>query len=292
MNNSEEFNKDNLQYRANKKRYTKHPKYLVQVDFSVSGLVQKNDVMGAFFKETKELLDHYDIQKLVFSKKSGYIDIEIIQDTVLKITKGTINLPLNLDKPTTAIIAAALTMVTMVGPFSCQSYVKSILDMSKDRYLKLKELAKEIMVSKFIVESDSNIEDLVESLKTEFSEIHRPITVTESVFAGPYYLTSRSLYLVEGFADVKKMMSLGLNNVISINGAKIDTSALQILKNKEEIIVLLDNDEGGRMILENLSKYLSDYSLVTLPDGCTVESVPRNVLWNCIKDKREIKNKV
>jgi DNA primase len=80
-------------------------KYVIKANFTIEGVVEKHDVIGAIFGQTEGLFPkEFELRELQKSGKIGRIDIE------LKSSKGTttgvIISPSSLDRAETALIAA------------------------------------------------------------------------------------------------------------------------------------------------------------------------------------------
>ncbi|MEM2921786.1 MAG: DNA primase, partial [Candidatus Bathyarchaeia archaeon] len=108
------------------------PKYIIQASFSVDGVVEKSDVIGALFGQTEGLfgpdLDLHELQKI---GRIGRIEIQI--ESRKDKTSGVITIPSSLDKPLTALIAATVESVDRVGPCTAKVTISSIEDIREKR---------------------------------------------------------------------------------------------------------------------------------------------------------------
>ncbi|MEM2421173.1 MAG: DNA primase, partial [Acidilobaceae archaeon] len=92
-------------------------KYLIKARIEVDGKVEKHDVIGALFGQTEGLLgSEFDLEDLQEKDKIGRVQVDL--KFVGSKTVGTIQLPSNLDRVETAIIAAMLETVDRVGPYT------------------------------------------------------------------------------------------------------------------------------------------------------------------------------
>ena len=82
-------------------------KYLIYVNFSAEGALEKPDVIGAIFGQTEGLLgSDLEMRELQKEGKIGRIEVDLRRDG--KRTIGVIKIPTALDKSETTLIAAAV----------------------------------------------------------------------------------------------------------------------------------------------------------------------------------------
>ncbi len=127
------------------------PKYAIKATFEVEGVVEKSDVIGAIFGQTEGLfgpdLDLHELQK------TGRIGrIEIKMETKQDETKGSILIPTSLDKPITALTAAAVTSVDRIGPCAARVALDKIEDVREAKREAIITRAQEIL-QKWVIES-------------------------------------------------------------------------------------------------------------------------------------------
>ena len=94
-------------------------KYLIRARIEVDGKVDRHDIIGAIFGQTEGLLgSEFDLEGLQEKDKIGRLQVELkYQDNK---TVGIIQVPSNLDRVETAIIAAMLETVDRVGPYTAE----------------------------------------------------------------------------------------------------------------------------------------------------------------------------
>jgi DNA primase len=223
------------------------PKYVIGTSFEIEGVVEKSDVIGALFGQTEGLfgpeLDLHELQK---TGRIGRIEIKL--KSKKDKTSGQITIPSSLDKPLTALIAAAVENVDRVGPCAAKVTLDKIEDVRAVRRDTIIKRAKEIL-HKWTIDVSPG----TDKISTEIAKAIRPAEIVsygpEKLPAGPDVKKATSLILVEGRADVAVLLKSGLKNVIAVEGTKIPSTIIKLSKDKE-ITALLDGDRGGDMILE------------------------------------------
>lgn len=262
------------------------PKYVIKATYKVEGLVEKSDVIGAIFGQTEGLFGpDFDLNELQRTGRIGRIEIKL--DTSQNKTQGSIVIPSSLDKPLTALTAAAIESVDRVGPCSAQI----ILDKVEDIRVKKRDLiisrAQKIL-KKWTIESTPTIEEVTNKI----SKIIKPSDIVlygpEKLSAGPDVNSSKTLILVEGRADVANVLRSGIKNVIACEGTKIPKTIIQ-LSEKKEITTLLDGDRGGDLILKELLQIAKIYYIARIPRGFEVEKLTPKQILNILKDKISVK---
>lgn len=252
------------------------PKYVIKATFEVEGVVEKSDVIGAIFGQTEGLfgpdLDLHELQK------TGRIGrIEIKMETKQDETKGSILIPTSLDKPITALTAAAVISVDRIGPCSARVALNTIEDAREAKRESIITRAQEIL-QKWVIESTPTMDQL----KTKVSEVIKASEIRsygpDKLSAGPDVDSSKALIIVEGRADVGILLRSGLKNVIACNGTKIPETIKQLSK-KKEVTAFLDGDRGGDLILKELLQVAKVDYVARAPNGIEVEKLsPKQVL--------------
>ncbi|KON26820.1 hypothetical protein AC480_05150 [miscellaneous Crenarchaeota group archaeon SMTZ1-55] len=252
------------------------PKYAIKATFEVEGVVEKSDVIGAIFGQTEGLfgpdLDLHELQK------TGRIGrIEIKMETKQDETKGSILIPTSLDKPITALTAAAVISVDRIGPCAARVALDKIEDVREAKRESIITRAQEIL-QKWVIESTPTMDQL----KTKVAEVIKASDIVsygpEKLSAGPDVDSSKAIILVEGRADVGILLRSGLKNVIACEGTKIPETIKKLSKNKE-ITAFLDGDRGGDLILKELMQVAKVDYVARAPKGREVESLaPKQVL--------------
>ena len=252
------------------------PKYAIKATFEVEGVVEKSDVIGAIFGQTEGLfgpdLDLHELQK------TGRIGrIEIKMETKQDETKGSILIPTSLDKPITALTAAAVISVDRIGPCSARVTLNKIEDVREAKRESIITRAQEIL-QKWVIESTPTMDQL----KNKVSEVIKASEIVsygpEKLSAGPDVDSSKAIIIVEGRADVGILLRSGLKNVIACDGTKIPETIKQLSK-KKEVTAFLDGDRGGDLILKELLQVAKVDYVARAPKGIEVEKLsPKQVL--------------
>jgi len=252
------------------------PKYVVRTSFEVEGVVEKSDVIGALFGQTEGLfgpeLDLHELQK------SGRIGrIEISMETKKDKTFGVITIPSSLDKPLTALIAAAVENVDRVGPCAAKVALDRIEDVREVKRAAIVSRAKAIL-QEWTVETTSTVDRLAEEIYGSVVPAEIVPYGPDKLEAGPEVEKSPSIIVVEGRADVSNLLRSGVKNAVACQGTTIPNSLVKLTKEKE-VTVLLDGDRGGDIILEALLQVANVKYIARAPRGKEVEELtPKQVL--------------
>ncbi len=252
-------------------------KYMIHLNFTAEGALEKPDVIGALFGQTEGLLGaDLEMRELQKEGKIGRIEVDL--DRKDKKTTGKIKIPTALDQSETTLIAAAVETIERIGPCDSQIEVERIEDVrgSKRDYIvdRAKKLMKEIEGSTDSREISNEIKD---SKKTSsISEYGN-----EKLPCGD--LSRKEIIVVEGRADVLNLMRNGVNNVIAMNGTKLPDS-IKELSEEKEITLFLDGDRGGKLIARNVMDNAKVSYIAVAPDGKEVEELTgKEILANLRK---------
>ncbi len=265
------------------KTYIDNVKYLIYANVDVDGLVEKPDVVGAIFGQTEGLLgDELDLRDLQKNGRIGRIEVE------LKIfgnrTKGNVKVPSSLDMVETSIIAAAIETVDRVGPCESKIKVDKIEDTRKLRRDSVINRSKELL--RILLHDEiPDSRELSELVRGEVKSGEIKKYGIEKLDGGPHIYKMDSIIVVEGRADVINLMKKDLSNVIAIGGAKVPKTLLNLSKEKE-IVVFLDGDRGGDIILKELENAGMEIDFIArAPAGKEVEELGRKEIMKCLKNK-------
>jgi DNA primase (bacterial type) len=116
------------------------------------------------------------------------------------------------------------------------------------------------------------------------NDVHRGDAGKLSTY-GPSKLTCSSgafdstwLILVEGRADVINLLRAGYDNVLAIEGAKIDESIKELCGKKDTVVAFIDGDRAGGFILKELKSVVTlDYELQADPGVEVEELTPQRI---------------
>jgi DNA primase len=262
------------------------PKYVIQVSFAVEGVVEKSDVIGAIFGQTEGLFGpELDLHAL---QKSGRIGrIEIKMESKKDKTTGIITIPSSLDKPLTALIAAAIENVDRVGPCSAKVVLDKIEDVRERKRGAIIDRAKQILLQ-WTVETVSDVDHIAAEIYGSAKSPDIVLYGPDKLSAGPNIEATSSIVVVEGRADVANLLRSGVTNVVACQGTNIPRSLITLIKGKE-VTVLLDGDRGGDIILEALLQVASIHYVARAPRGKEVEELTPKQILQILKDKTPVK---
>jgi len=245
-------------------------KYVIRSKFKVEGVVEKSDVIGAVFGQTEGLFGtELDLRELQKSGRIGRIEIELKSQKDR--THGRIIIPTSLDRVSTAIIAASIESIERIGPCSAEVELEKIEDVRELKRKSIIERAKKILHNWNLEkrpETEEIFREVSETLRASRVEMYGP----EGLTAGPDVDSSNELIIVEGRADVIKLLKLGIQNVIALEGVKIPKTIIELTKSKEAT-AFLDGDRGGDLILKELLQVARIKYVARAPKGKEVEDL-------------------
>ena len=257
-------------------------KYLIHINLTAEGVVEKPDVVGAIFGQTEGLLgEDLDLRDLQRTGRVGRIDVQI--SSKKGETKGEILISTSLDRAETAILAASLETIDRVGPCIAHVIVESVEDIRVVKRKKIVERAKEILIDRFedgTIDSDELLDDVRQSLRIEkIGSIG-----DERVPAGPNVLDSDAIIIVEGRADVLNLLRYGIKNAVAVEGTHIP-KVVEDLCEKKTATAFLDGDRGGELILRELLQ-VADIDFVAFSSkGKSVEDMTRKEVIKTLRNK-------
>jgi len=254
-------------------------KYLIHAEIRTSGVVERSDVVGAIFGQTEGLLgDELDLRGLQETSKIGRIDVSI--DSEDGRSFGTITIASGLDRVRTAVLAAALETIERVGPCRADCTVTHIEDARAAKRQELVDRATDLLAD--LEESTMTSENLVEAVRQEARV--EDITEYEGVPAGPRVADSDAIIVVEGRADVSRLLRFGIKNAIAVEGTDVP-EAVARLTTERTTTVLLDGDRGGDLILQELAQVGNVDYVAFAPAGESVEDLDRSAIMSALRKK-------
>ncbi|MBR9682896.1 MAG: DNA primase [Candidatus Aenigmarchaeota archaeon] len=255
-------------------------KYTVYAKFNADGTVEKPDVIGAVFGQTEGLLgQELDLRELQRTGRIGRIDVDM--STKGGKTSGVVTIPSSLDSSETALIAACMETIERVGPCNAKIRIEKIEDVRISKRKYVIERAKELLASMFD-EGLPEAQEISEHIK-EAVRVAEVVNYKGSP-AGPNIDKNDAIIVVEGRADVIKLMKNGIKNVIAIGGTSISKTVAELSK-KKETTVFLDGDRGGDLILKEFAA-VADVDFVSrAPMGKEVEDLSKKEIFKAIREK-------
>ena len=267
------------------KTYLSTVKYEVKAKYEITGLVEKPDIVGAIFGQSEGLLgEDMDLKQLQQNGKIGRIEISVTKGKGK--TTGEIIIPSSLDQIKTSILAATMETVEKVGPCEADVTVVSISDVRKEKRGQITDRAKELLkkMQKFEgVESDTLVDDIRSEIRIEKAVKYKGMT------AGPDVEASKNIIVVEGRADVLKLLSYGINDAIEMNGSNISKELVEICKTKE-VTMLVDGDRGGELNAKKLDSLTNVTYVARAPDGKEVEELTQKEILQALKRRLDVKD--
>ena len=258
-------------------------KYLVRLKFSVSGVVEKADVVGAIFGQTEGLFGpEMNLNELQKTWKIGRIEISL--NSKNDDTNGEVLIPMSTDISTAALISAAVESVDKVGPCTASFSLVGIEDARAIKRKSITDRAKNIMkdwASKTTSESDKLLEEVSESTKRgkvlSYGKDQLPST---SGIAD-----AEAIVLVEGRADVINLLRASIENVIALEGTKVPKTIIDLCKGKR-VTAFLDGDHSGDLIAKELAQVVNVDRMIRAPAGKEVEDLTPVEIQDLIKDDK------
>ena len=257
-------------------------KYLIHINLTAEGVVEKPDVVGAIFGQTEGLLgEDLDLRDLQRTGRAGRIDVQITSKKGE--TGGVILISTSLDRAETAILAASLETIDRVGPCLAHVTVESIEDIRVVKRKKIVERAKEILLDRFeegVIDSDELLDDVRQVIRIEkIGSIG-----DEKLPAGPNVLESDAIIIVEGRADVLNLLRYGIKNAVAVEGTHIPRIVEEMCE-KKTATAFFDGDRGGELILRELLQ-VADIDFVAFsPKGKSVEDMARKEVIKTLRNK-------
>ncbi len=254
-------------------------KYIIHADVRTSGVVERSDVVGAIFGQTEGLLgDDLDLRDLQEASKVGRIDVNI--DSEGGRSFGTVRIATGLDRVETAVLAAGLETIERIGPCRANCTVARIEDARAAKRRSIVDRATELLTE---FEDDILTSDrLVDEVRERAQE--GEITEYSGLPAGPRVRDSDAIIVVEGRADVRRILSYGIKNAVAVEGTDIP-DAVASLTAERTTTALLDGDRGGDLILRELAQVGSIDYVAFAPSGQSVEDLDRTAVIAALRKK-------
>ncbi|MGC9071485.1 MAG: DNA primase DnaG [Acidilobus sp.] len=247
-------------------------KYLIRASFEVDGRVEKHDIIGAIFGQTEGLLSsEFNLEELQNKDKIGRVHLDLrYQGTK---TTGQVQIPSNLDRVETVLLAAMLETVDRVGPYSARITVDSIEDLRAEKLKWIVQRARELLQQ--VKEQEPDLKEIIRQVAQKGEAPLKVIEYGEDKLpAGPDVEKSDTLIVVEGRADVINLLRYGYSNVIALGGAKERVpKTIQELASNKKVILFVDGDRGGELIIRNVLNQMHVDYVARAPKGMEVEQL-------------------
>jgi len=261
-------------------------KYIIEVKFTIKGVVEKSDIVGAIFGQTEGLLLDLDLRDL---QKSGRIGrIEVNNESKEGISEGSIKIPSSLTRKETALLAATVETVSRVGPCEAEIFLVEIRDVRESKRKRIIERAAELL--KQWDQKSLEQSEIEEKIDTDIKLGEIITWGPENLPAGPEVEKNPDILIVEGRADVLNLLRIGVKNTIAVQGTHIPKSVIGLVKKKKTISCFLDGDRGGTIILNELMQLVKLDYISRAPDGYEVEELTRKQMVKSLQNKRSVKD--
>ncbi len=258
-------------------------KYSIMASFTVSGVIEVQDVVGALFGQTEGLLNDLELRELQKSGRIGRIVVNASSNN--GITTGNIVIPSSLDRTETAILAATLETVDRVGPCRATLALTEIRDLRESKLKQIEARAKELLKDWKAGSADK--ENISEKIHLELER--ESIITWNGLPAGSAIKTADRIIIVEGRNDIQQLLKIGVKNTVAVNGTSVPKAIID-LTHKKECIAFLDGDRGGDMILNELLQVSKIKFYARAPTNREVEELNSKELVKCLQQKRPIEH--
>ncbi len=259
-------------------------KYLIHEKFSINGVAERSDIIGALFGQTEGLIgEGLDLRELQKTSRIGRIAVKLQYQKKQRKTTGTIIVPSSLDRVETALLAAALETVDRVGPCVGKIILQKIEDVRESKRRQIILRASRILKSwdqEVSPDSTSVLEEVLKEARISIIQKYGK----EGLPSGPAVEDSDNLIIVEGRADVVNLLKHGFRNVIAVQGTNVPPEVVELTK-KKVTTAFLDGDHGGELILRELI-HLSDLDYVArAPPNREVEELTSKEILKSLRTK-------
>jgi DNA primase len=258
-------------------------KYIIHAKFEAEGAIEKPDIIGAIFGQTEGLLGE-DLEMRELQKTGKIGRIEVSAEYVNGKTIGEIEVPSAMDKTETTILAAALETIERVGPSDTKIVVEDVEDIRGSKRDYILERAKKLMEK--LGENRKDIGEMTGEIQ-DSNRISKMQTYgTENLPCGD--LSGEEIIIVEGRADVINMLRNGVKNVVAMNGMKLPSTIIDLANEKSEVILFVDGDRGGNLIIKNVTDQANINYIAMAPEGKEVEELTGKEILQALRKKIKV----
>lgn len=259
-------------------------KYIIEAKFSIKGVVEKSDIVGAIFGQTEGLLLDLDLRDLQKSGRIGRIEVE--NESKEGISSGFIKIPSSLTRRETALLAATVETVSRVGPCEADIKLVEITDVRETKRQRIIERAAELLKEWDTKSLESS--EIEEKMDTDIKLGEIISWGPEKLPAGPEIDNSSEILIVEGRADVLNLLRIGVKNTVAVQGTQVPKSIIKLTKQKSVVTAFLDGDRGGTIILNELLQVAKIDFVARAPEGHEVEELTRKQMIKALQNKKAI----
>lgn len=261
-------------------------KYLIRARIVVDGVVEKHDIIGALFGQTEGLLgNEFDLRILQDKGRVGRIIVNT--KTQGNKTIGEILIPSNLDRIETALLAAMIETVDRVGPYDAEVKVQDIQDLRLEKIKMIVERTVEIL-RVWGKEKTPDLKEVIKNIQ-EYLKAPEPVSYgPEGLPAGPDVEKNDVVIVVEGRADVINLLRYGYTNVIALGGARRVPETIKNLASRKKIILLVDGDHGGDLIIKEVLRTIKVDYVARAPPDREVEDLTGKELEEALNNAKPV----
>ena len=261
-------------------------KYLIRARIVVDGVVEKHDIIGALFGQTEGLLgSEFDLRILQDKGRVGRIIVNT--KTQGNKTIGEIFIPSNLDRIETALLAAMIETVDRVGPYDAEVKVQDIQDLRLEKIKMIVERTVEIL-RVWGKEKTPDLKEVIKNIQ-EYLKAPEPVSYgPEGLPAGPDVEKNDVVIVVEGRADVINLLRYGYTNVIALGGARRVPETIKNLASRKKIILLVDGDHGGDLIIKEVLRTIKVDYVARAPPDREVEDLTGKELEEALNNAKPV----
>ncbi|MHA1560680.1 MAG: DNA primase DnaG [Promethearchaeota archaeon] len=260
---------------------TASAKYNIVASFTVNGVVEVQDVVGALFGQTEGLFNDLELRELQKSGRIGRIVVNAESNNGKTI--GEIIIPSSLDRTETAILAATMETVDRVGPCTALFQLNEIKDLRESKLKRIEARAKELLKDwKSLSADQPKISSKIKSALERESVI-----MWNGLPAGSDIDLAENVIIVEGRNDIQQLFKIGVKNTIAVNGTSVPKAIID-LTHRKECTAFLDGDRGGDMILNELLQVSKIKFYARAPKNLEVEELTPKDMVKCLQQKKPI----
>ena len=262
------------------KTYVDAVKYMIKIQFTIKGVVDKPDIVGAVFGQSEGLLgEEMDLRELQKKGRVGRIEVNVHPEGGN--TNGEIFIPTSMDMAETSVLAAAMETVDKVGPCESEFRVTNIEDVRQNKRADIAKRAKELL-SRLKMEQTPEIDTLTEEIRSDVRAGALVEWGRDRLAAGPEIESSDEVIVVEGRADVVNMLKHGIKNVIGMGGSRISQDIVNLSRRKT-IVLFVDGDRGGELNARKLHQIAIVPFVSVAPDGKEVEELQQKEIIQALR---------
>lgn len=262
------------------KTYVDAVKYMIKIQFSIKGVVDKPDIVGAVFGQSEGLLgEEMDLRELQKKGRVGRIEVNVHPEGGN--TNGEIFVPTSMDMAETSVLAAAIETVEKVGPCESQFRVTNIEDVRQNKRQDIAKRAKELL-ARLKMEQSPEIDTLTEEIRSDVRAGNLVEFGRDRLAAGPDIESNDEVIVVEGRADVVNLLKHGIKNVIGMGGSRISQDIVNLSRRKT-IVLFVDGDRGGELNARKLHQIAIVPFVCVAPDGKEVEELQQKEIIQSLR---------